>query len=202
MENPEKMSAFDKMKAELEELEVQLKLGSMDMKTHFEAQKAKLRTAMAEAETWMDGLDDKGADAVREAREELHELAAILDADFDFSYSEHDRPEQKVSDALNRLEEKMAALYQQADDKAEELDAKLKEGLERFRHTIDFQQAYFRKKAEKAEEGVDEWKKELLSEVEETKQKLEKGWEEAEEKIDNFKTEISSAFDHIKKAFK
>jgi ElaB/YqjD/DUF883 family membrane-anchored ribosome-binding protein len=205
MENQEKQSTLEKVKAELEELEVQLKLGTMEAKEKFQAKKAAFKTLVHETEDHLSNIEKVGEKQVAAVKKEAESLIDLLDADFDFSYTEYEDHPQKIRTSLHHFQEKVQKALEDVDDEAEklkaEIDSKVKMGIEKFDKELELQQSYFLQQKEKAGNEFDKWKEKLLGEIQELKGKIDGQIDEAETRIDLFSDELSKAYDHLKKAF-
>lgn len=203
MESKNSKSFINEIKEELEELEEQLKKGSSEFKDNYKLKKQKIAGIIKK---YAQEIEEIGEGKIHELKDSYKELLDLLEADYDFSYTEYENESHKISSALEKFEEKAKEIFQDLTSEALQTKAKLEKDLNRnlskFKTELDIQKAHFKGTKDRATSGFEDWKEKRLKDIDELKTDLEHKKEAAEEKIESFSDEVSDSFDHLKKAFK
>jgi ElaB/YqjD/DUF883 family membrane-anchored ribosome-binding protein len=199
MEEKDKKSLINEIKAELDDLEQQLKQSGDEVKTTYQKKKKKIADLL---KSYTSQLEEAGSDRLSEIKEDSLELISLLEADYDISYTDYDTESGKISNAIDSLEKKIKTLGSEAGKVKGQLEDDLKRTLGKFKTELDIQKAHFKGTKERAMNEYEDWKINRLKEMGELKEKLEQGKEVAEEKLDSFTAELSKSYDHFKQAFK
>lgn len=199
MEEKDKKSLINEIKAELDDLEQQLKQSGDEAKTTYQKKKKRIADLL---KSYTSQLEEAGSDRLSEIKEDSLELINLLEADYDISYTDYDTESGKISNAIDSLERKIQTLGSEAKKVKGQLEDDLKRKLGKFKTELDIQKAHFKGTKERALNEYEDWKTNRLKEMEELKEKLEQGKEVAEEKLESFTAEFSKSYDHFKQAFK
>lgn len=203
MKNDDKLSFFDRIKGELEYVEMKLSLGAKELEAEFDQQKTRFRSLLEDAKVQIQDLEKIGEDKIKEATAQFDSLIDLLDADPTLSYSEFEDSPKKVSDAIHQVDENFHLLLESAE--SEEAREKLKEHFNKakdeFIITLQLQQKALEHKRDDSLADFEKWKEELKQEVGSLRQKAEAVKDEASEKIDAFRQELGQAVEHLKAAF-
>ncbi len=203
MERKIKKSIIDDIKKELADLEEQLKKGGEEFKENYHQKKLKIIAQIRKYATEIEGIGEEKISGLKESSRELLDL---LEADYDFSYTEYESNTRKISNAIDDFEKKVKEIFENlASDTrgaTAKLEVEINKNLDKFKTELDIQKAHFKGTKERAVSEFEEWKEKRLQDIETLKTELEQKKEEAEDKFEKFSEEISSSFDHLKKAFK
>lgn len=203
MEEKNSKSFIDEIKEELEELEEQLKNSSAEFKDTYKLKKKKIAVIIKK---YTQEIEEIGEGKIHELKDSYNDLLNLLEADYDFSYTEYENESHKISSALDKFEVKAKEIFQNLTTEGREAKATLEKDLNKtlgkFKTELDIQKAHFKGTKDRAASEFDEWKEKRLKDIDELKTDLEQKKEAAEEKIEGFREEVSDSFDHLKKAFK
>ena len=194
MKNKNLEQALERVKRNLETLEVQLNLGAKEAKDAFEKRRDELNKNIEKVREHAQELGKEGSQKFDDLEKEGKALMDLLNADYNFSYNEFDEAETRTKNLRDNLED----LYKETEEEFK------KEAKERYSHLLEkmemefsVQKAYTEKKGQ----DLEKWRSELKKEVEEIKTKIDKNKDIAEDRFENFTAELKEAFEHIKKAF-
>lgn len=203
MESKDNKSFIDEIKEELEELEEQLKKNSAEFKDNYKLKKQKIAGIIKK---YAQEIEEIGGGKIHELKDSYKELLDLLEADYDFSYTEYENESHKISSALEEFEAKAKEIFQNLSSEARQTRSKLEKdlnkNLSKFKTELDIQKAHFKVTKDRATSGFEDWKEKRLKDIGELKTDLEHKKEAAEEKIEGISDEVSESFNHIKKAFK
>lgn len=182
-----------RIKAYLEELELQMALGKADAKDAIEKEKKNFQQFLRKYRSQIH-------DSVDESHEHLHELNtkfANLAAKVDMALPPTKRKfDQYKKDTLSAIYELELTLKEKYGDVGEDVEKRLdnfKDKLDAYRIQLAFTEV-------KEEDKLRERKVELLNAINEIRDKLQER-EEAGAKLEHFVEDISDSFDKMKKAF-
>ncbi len=197
MEEKDSKSLIEEIKAELEELEEQLKQSGDDVKSTYQQKKKKIAEILKQ---YTKQLEETGGERLKEVKEDSKELIDLLEADFNISYTDYAEESGKISNAVEALKEKIKKVGEEAEKLKGQISEDISDTLEKFKTELDIQKAHFRATRERTLKEYEEWKKNRLKEVSILKEKLEK--EMANSKLEGFTDELSKSYEHLKQAFK
>ncbi len=196
-------SFFDEIKKELDDLEAQLKKSGAEFKDHYKLKKQEIAAQLKKYTHEIEGI---GEEKIKDLKESYEELMDLLEADYDFSYTDYENESTKISSALDKFEAKAKEIFKNMTSEARQAKAKLeqdlKKNLSKFKTELDIQKAHFKGTKERATSGFEDWKDNRLKDIDELKTNLEQKKGAAEGKFESFSDEVSESFDHLKKAFK
>lgn len=206
MEAEEKKTFTDHLKSDLEELEVQLKLGGMELKKSYGTQKERFAGLVRKFHEYVNEIEHEGAEKVSGFKEKSRDLLDVLETDFDISYTDYSDKPQDVKAALLAFEESLKDLYNQLDEKTvsrrKKLETELRLGLDKFRNELAIQQKHLEHQKAKSMDEFDKWKENRLEEVQNLKKRIDERFKETGGKIDKLNEDLGEAYDHLKKAFR
>jgi CII-binding regulator of phage lambda lysogenization HflD len=204
MSTNNELKRIEKIKAELEELELQLNLGMKDAKDQFFDQKKKVIELLEESETFLKQMEEQGDSNFSKLKHQASDLLEILEADYDISYTEFEDKPAKLSSTLedmrHQLDKYTHKLDEQGHKMKEKLEVKFANTLGKLEARIAVQRKRLAHKQEKSHEEFDQWKDTLLSDVKSLRHKIETRAEKSGKKYEGFSEEITEAYDHLKKA--
>lgn len=205
MEEKKKTPKIEHIANEIEELEVQLKLGKLDLTDSINNRKKELAGLIRKVYGFGEKVEKESEEKLHEVKEKTDELLDILDADFNFSYTDYDDEHGHLLEKLQELERKAKEVYEKLEQEASKRGEKVKEefsvGMEKFKNELKIHQKQLQNRTDEAVSEFNEWRQERLKDIENIKELLEEKKSEVEEKTDTFNTEISKAYSHLKKAF-
>ena len=197
MEEKDRISLIEEIKAELEELEKQLKQSGEDVKSTYQERKKKIAGILKQ---YTQQLEASGSERLKEVKEDSKELIDLLEANYDISYTDYAEESGRISTAVDSLKEKIKKMGEEAEKLKGQISGDVTETLEKFKTELDIQKAHFKATKERTLKEYEEWKRNRLEEVTKLKEKLEK--EMANSKLEAFTDELSKSYDHLKQAFK
>ncbi|WP_020527362.1 hypothetical protein [Flexithrix dorotheae] len=198
MENKKLKSLLEKLKGDLDNLEVQLNLGVMDAKQTFKKKRKEFSKTVKELETLGKEAAEEGSEKVKKMEEEANSLLELLEADFDFSYSEFNETPKK----LDAFKEKLEGIFEEMGEGTEKAKSKFEKEYKDAMQRFELEMAIQKRRLEDNGEKFESWKEDILKETQELKGKLNNNIHVAEDKLDLFGKEMKLAVEHFKKAFK
>lgn len=203
MESQNKKSIVDEIKSELADLEKQLEKSSEGIKEYYKERKKHLAELMKK---YASEIEESGEEKIHELKESSDELLDLLEADYDFSYTDFEDNSHKISKAIDKyeliLKKKVKEMSDDTVQAKNRLELEINKNLDKFRTELDIQKAHFKGTKERAVTEFDEWKESRLKDVDRLKNELEQTKQETEVKLEKFSEEITASFDHLKNAFK
>lgn len=199
MKEKSKKSLTDEIKAELDDLEEQLKQSSAEVKGSYQEKKKKIASLLKK---YAHQLEETGSERIGDVKKGSLELIDLLEADYDISYTDYEDEPGKISKAIDSLEEKINKIGSEAEKLKGHIEEDVHHKLEKFKTELDIQKAHFKGTKDRAMVEYEEWKNSRLNDVGELKEKIEHGKEIAGEKMDSFSEELSKSYGHLKQAFK
>ena len=197
MEEKDRQTLIEEIKAELDDLEEQLKQSGEDVKGTYQEKKKRIANILRQ---YAKQLEEAGSDRLKEIGEDSKELIGLLEADYNLSYTDYVEETGKISNAVDALKEKIKKVGGEAEKLKGQLSGDIGETLEKFKTELDIQKAHYRATKERTLREYEEWKKNRLEEVAALKERLEK--EMAGSKLEAFTDELSKSYDHLRQAFK
>ena len=203
MEEKNKKSIIEEITNELEDLEAQLKKGGEEVKSTFKEKKTKIAALIRQYASEIEGI---GQEKMHDLRDRTEDLLNLLEADYDFSYTDYEDNSNKISKAIDRFEAKAKEMYESLGNEAQSAKKKIKEELNdklgKFRTELDIQKAHFKATKDRTASEFEDWKEHRLKDIEELKITLEKKKSETGEKLEKFSEELSTSYHHLRQAFK
>ncbi len=197
MEEKDRQTLIEEIKAELDDLEEQLKQSGEDVKGTYQEKKKRIANILRQ---YAKQLEEAGSDRLKEIGEDSKELIGLLEADYNLSYTDYVEETGKISNAVDALKGKIKKVGGEAEKLKGQLSGDISETLEKFKTELDIQKAHFKATKERTLKEYEEWKKNRLEEVAALKERLEK--EMAGSKLEAFTDELSKSYDHLRQAFK
>jgi hypothetical protein len=198
-----KIKSLESVQAALENLQLKLHLGKMELNDEFIQKKKDFREFLREVEQKSKEFAQEENIDLNDIHISLKEVAEILDADFNFSYHEQEDKPKKFTEALEKLDDKMDEFFSKTDlklnPKKEELKKKWDEATAKFKFDLTLQK--LQEDFKEGSEDFDKWKGELKEDIDKLKVDFAEKKKAAGEKFDKFGDEMSKAFSHFKKAF-
>ena len=185
---------LEKVKQSLEELEVQINLGTKEAKERFEHEMKNFQHFVNEQKAKIQKDREVAGENLLVIVNKLEELEKLLTKK---------KPEKKASFSKLRSDtlQKVYELEFMMKEHHEKLTFGMRARVNKFKHLLDeFRLALALSTFENSEEA-DKIKVELKERIEILREKV-KREEEGEGKVDHFVEELSASFDHLKKAFK
>ncbi len=202
-EQKSKLNTFESIKAALEELELQVKLGSMEAADLFKNRRKDFKEFAEEVKQKTAEWATENGEKVEKVKITAQEIIDILEADYDISYHEYES-RQKVNDSLNNFEMAYNAFVSQLEEQFKEKDLdwkkKAEESFSKFRVSLAVEK--MRSGAEKDKEQFKEWSENLKNDLGKLKDELEANTKNARAQLDKFGEDLSKAFTEFKKSFK
>jgi len=206
MEDRSQKSILDKMKQELDDLELQLKLGSKELKDAYKLRKKKFTELIRDVHEYSMAVKKSGSEKLEEFRKNSKYLLDTLESDFDISYTDYEDKPHDLKKALNDFEKSLKNYFKELGDEAKvsqlKIEKDVKTGIEKFKSDLNVQRAHLKQLNEKSQSDWEEWKEKKLREVNDLKRKIDSKLGESKEKMGKFNEEVSEAFQHLKSAFK
>ena len=145
METDDKKSIIDDVKNELKELEEQLKKSGSGLKDSYKQKKQKIAILIKK---YVTEIEETGEEKIHELKESYDELLDLLEADYDFSYTDYENETHKLSGAIEKVELKAKEIFQNMTSEVRQTKAKLEEelnkNLSKFKTELDIQKAHFK----------------------------------------------------------
>lgn len=198
MENKKLKSLLEKMKGDLDNLEVQLNLGVMDAKKSFKKKRKEFGKTVKELENLGKEAADEGSERAKKMEAEANSLLELLEADFDFSYTEFNEAPKR----LDAFKEKLEGVFDEMGEGTEKAKGKFEKEYQEVLQRFELELAIQKRRVEDNGEKFDSWRNDILKETQELKGKIGENINVAEDKLDLFGKEMKLAVDHFKKAFK
>jgi methyl-accepting chemotaxis protein len=199
MENADKKNVIDQMRTELEEIEEQLRKSGREFQGLYEQKKHRFVTVLQD---YAQLLEKSGSEKAKQAKEKITDMLDLLESDYDVNYVDYSDEPHKISQAFEKLEDKLKELREEVSETGQRIEADVQHGIDRFKMELDIQKAHFRGTSERAKNDFDLWKEKRLQDIDEMKHKLEQRREEAGSKFGSFSEEIAESFSHLQKAFR
>ncbi len=182
-----------RIKAFLEELELQMALGKAEAKDAIEEEKKNFQHFLRQYKSQMDEVEDGTLDHIKELNDKFAALAAKVNLPMPATKRKFDQYKKETLHAIYDLELAMKEKYGEVNEELMvRLDA-FKDRLDAYRIQLAFTE--FQK-----EEELMERKNELLDAINEIRDKLQEK-EEAGARLEHFVEDISDSFEKMKKAF-
>ena len=182
-----------RIKAFLEELELQMALGKAEAKDAFEAEKKNFQQFLQNYKSQIHDVEDEGVAYVHELNAKFAVLSGKVNLAMPASKREFDKYKKETLHAIYELE---LALK----DKYGEVGDELRERLDIFKDKLDAYRIQLAFTEFKQENELLERKNELTDAINEIRNKLQEK-EEAGAKLEHFVEDISDSFEKMKKAF-
>jgi uncharacterized protein YoxC len=182
-----------RIKAFLEELELQMALGKAEARDAFKEEKKNFEKFLDKYKTQVHGVEDESLEHVHELNMKFANLLAKVNLKFPDTKRKFDKFKNESLHAIFELEVAMKATYGEVKpDMQARLDV-FKDKLDAYRIQLAFADY-------KEEEKLQARKNELTDAINEIRDKLQEQ-EEAGTKLEHFVEDVSDSFEKMKKAF-
>jgi hypothetical protein len=183
-----------KTATELDELRLQLTLGSYEAKELYEQVKREFRTGLHEARQKLEqlGKNEKIVEIINGV-EHLQVQLALGMAESEELFLDQKK---KISQALSHLESRL-----KSDPGLKAINADLHLQIEKFRMKLELLALQFKLKKIKTEVKWEQKKAAYLAELETLRKRLNEKETIAEDRLTHFRDEMKEAFTHLRKAF-
>ncbi|MBT8194790.1 MAG: hypothetical protein KJO64_00045 [Bacteroidia bacterium] len=195
-------NSANKVRAKVEELELQMHLGKKESIDEFENQKKNMKDYLHGAEDNLKNAKDISADKMSSLKTKLEELKVQLALGKAETAEKFDEQKSKLQHKLNDIESDIVDLKGKADDKTVEWASGLSETFDDFKTKMD---VFRLNVALGSADAKDEWKEkkeDMKQKLQALKSKLNDTTIEGGEKLNDFNAEIAESFSHFKSAFK
>jgi hypothetical protein len=191
---------FEEWMKELDELDVQVKLGAEEVGEAFEKQKNRLAEWADKARAELDSLDEQPwVLKLRGQIDELRVQAALGRAETRDALNEQ---RENLEKAMQRVGEEFKGQAEGADERASEWGKQAGQMMENLQARFDLLRLQLHLGQAEAAEEWEEKRKELSGQIEQLKARAVEGQHEAEEKWQEISGEISEAYTHMKNALR
>lgn len=193
---------FDNWKSKVEELRLQMHLGSADARDEFEEQKRKLKKWADEKGKKIDELEGEAKIKLKKLRADLEELqvqAALGRAEAKDAFADQQK---QLTTKLHEIEEELKVAYNSTEKGVVKISEEVEEELTDFKTKFELFRVQFSLGKAEAKDYWDDKKKDLSKRLTELDRKIDDMKDRAEDKWDDFSGEMTEAWKHIRKAFK
>lgn len=191
---------LEKWKADLEELNVQLRLGRAEAEDAFEEQKKKFAGWLDKRREQLDELEDSGEDYLKDLRARLEKLSNRLTKGDAADKDTYAVQREEIVSILDEAEQKAEEAREKGTEEAREASENVQDTLEQLRTRLDLFWLKFNLGKAEMKEELEERRKKANTRIQELKHKLDESEDAAEDRWDNFKDEMKEAFRHVRKA--
>jgi len=206
MKNYKKTPAVENIISELDELETQLKIRSVNLTEAFQKHKKnfsylfrKLHGQILE----LDQIDRNSSINLDDLKEQSQILIDILETDFNFSYTEfHEIPYdlittiQSIEIELKKYVDEIGSIEITRENK---IISDFKINLTKFKNELAIQQRYVKALKNTTMKEFDIWKEQLLNDIKNLKFYIDNKLGTTKSKLEDY-NQISSAYNHLKNA--
>ncbi len=189
-------------KSELEELNVQLRLGRAEAEDAYEKQKKRFAAWLANAREQLDELEDKSEDYVENLKDRLEKLSNQIVNSEPTDAEGYQRHHHEMGAALSEAESKLAEAREKGSDAAKEVSHDVQDTLTSIRTQLDLFWLKFNLGKADARDEMEDQRKQASHRIQELKHKLDEWEDAAEDRWENFREEMGEAFRHIRQAFR
>lgn len=182
-----------RIKAFLEELELQMALGKAEAKDAFESEKKSFNSFLNSYRAKMHEAENVANEHRMELDEKFAALEAKISVEFPTAKRKFDKLKKETLQSIYELEHALKVAYG-------DVGENIQEKLDGFKDKLDAYRIQLALADSDAEGTLENRKAELLENVGNIREKLQQK-EELSSKVDNFVEDISESFDKMKKAF-
>ena len=189
-------------KGVLEDLQVQLNLGSKEAQDRFEEQKKRFRDWIDQNRDRLDDVEEELGDEAGELREKLKELMASLEkskAEGEEAFAEQ---KEKISQKLQQLREQLGKAGESGSEKAKTLFEDWDDDISRFRTHLDMLALQFHLGLKEAGGGLDQMRAEAQKKLAELKKKISDSSQEPGDLWNSLSSDVKDAFNRLASSFK
>lgn len=188
---------LEKWKGELEELQLQLNLGSKEAQDSFEEQKKYFRDWIEKNRHRIDEIEDEIGDEGNNLREKLKDLNITLEkgkAETEEAFSEQ---KQRISKLMQQFRERLSEVGDGGSEKVKNLMEDWDEDITKFRTRLDLLALQFRLGMKEAGVEMEEIRAEAREKLAELKKKIAASSEESGEMWETVRGDVKDAFNRL-----
>ena len=192
---------LDKLKGQVEYLNMKMHLGVMEAQEEYESQKKNLKSWINTTEEQLNNLEDVSKNKVKAIRTSLEELrvqAALGKAETEEAFREQQK---NIESKMNEIRQQASQLYNTSSDKAKAIASDIESQVDAYHTRFDLLKLRMRLGAADAGDLWESKKKEFASRLNEISNKLNDAKGDASEKWNNMSGELSESWKHFKSAF-
>jgi len=196
------MDKLNQWKSQVQQLNVQLHLGTYEALDEFERQKKELHNWLNDNRQKIEKLESETKENYIELRQKMDELklqTALGRAEAEEAMKEQ---EHKISLGIHDIKQELSHVYEKSDEKSKEVIGELTERMGDYQTRFDLFKVQMNLGKSEAKDFWSNKKKELALKLHDLNGKLDSATDTAEDKWDDFSKEISESWKHFKKAFK
>jgi hypothetical protein len=188
---------LQKFDQELEDLEIQLNLGSQEVIDAYERQKEAFKGFVHETRESVDHMGSEQASKFKGKLEALQVQLALGRAE---SRDAYEAQKKKLDEAMQEAAQEYEKLKEETEEDMNEFSAGFKTGVERFQTRLDIMRVKFHLGAADARDEWEEKQKEMKEKFGEMRQQMKKRQTENEQKWDDFSEEVTESYTKFKSA--
>ena len=192
---------LNKMRASVEEMNLQMHLGAKEAKDEFEKQKGNLAHWAEETSKKVGEMKDVSEEKVSQMRQALDELrvqAALGRAEGKEAMEEQQK---NLSSTLSSIKSKMTELYGSSEESVKSFADQVEDKLEDYHTRFDMLKVQAHLGKQELESAWEERKKDITQKISELSKKIDEQTDKTEDAWSNFSNEIKESWTHLRKAF-
>jgi uncharacterized protein YjbJ (UPF0337 family) len=192
---------LDKLKGQVEYLNMKMHLGVMEAQDEYEVQKKNLNNWITTAEEQLNKLEDASKEktkAVRTSLDELRVQAALGKAETEDAFREQQK---NMERKMNEIRQQASQLYNTSSEKAKVIASEIETQVDAYHTRFDLLRLRMKLGASDAGDLWESKKKELSSRLNEINNKLNEAKGDASERWSKMSGELSESWKHFKSAF-
>lgn len=193
---------LEKWKGELEELQLQMSLGSKEAQDRFEEQKKHFRDWIDRNRHRIDDVEEEIGEEAHELRGKLKELNGWLEKGRAESAEAFEEQKKKITEVMQGLRAQIGKASDQGSDKAKDLMEDWEDDISKFRMRMDMLALQFHLGMKEAGEEMNELRDEAREKLAEWKKKIADSTDDPGEIWDDLRTEIGGAFKRFGEALR
>lgn len=192
---------LEKWKAELEELNVQLRLGRAEAEENFQEQKKKFADWLDSRKKQLDELEDSSEDYLKDFKDRIQKLSDYLTRGDAADPDTYAVQREEIVSILDEAEKTAKTTQEKGSEKAKEASENVQDTLDQLRTRLDLYWLKFNLGKAELRDELEERRKKAGQTIHDLKHKLDEGEDLAEDRWDHFKDEMKEAFLHVRQAF-
>ncbi len=193
---------LEKWKGELEELQLQMSLGSKEAQDQFEEQKKHFREWIDRNRHRIDDVEEEIGEEAHELRGKMKELGGWLEKGRAESTEAFEEQKKKITEMMQGLRAQVGKAGEQGSEKAKDLMEDWEDDISKFRMRMDMLALQFHLGMKEAGGEMSELRDEAREKLAEWKKKIADSTDDPGEIWDDFRTEIGGAFKRFGEALR
>ena len=192
---------LNKMRASMEDMNLQMHLGAKEAKDEFEKQKGNLSTwaeATSKKVGEMKGVSEEKVSQMKQALDELRVQAALGRAEGKEAMEEQQK---NLTSTLATIKTRMADLYESSEEGVKSFADQVEDKLEDYHTRFDMLKVQVHLGKQEVESAWEERKKDISQKITELSKKIDEQTDKTEDAWDHFSNEIKESWTHLRKAF-